>query len=315
MKSNPPPSVASSSKAAQTSAAKTSQHSIVPSPTKDAVKASPPKRILPPPDTPSSAKTASKKSQAKLLTATSSLLSPSKAPAAASKSETQLGKTFVKIPWARSSPAKPTQPISVVSSPSKVPAEISETLKGQKKSPVKATYLKPGVLSTGTAPAVRSKPQSQIGLASAQKWPQKRRLSSSPTSTSSSASESSGSSPSPSRPPSPSPAQPHVGTASKGKATQILPRDRVAANAKRSLSSSPVKVKGEPLHPLEAVGSPVALPKTPTSRVDVVRCLKGKLEEVRSSLRKSKACKMATSEQMTELDTIVASLIRVSEEN
>ncbi|OBT98507.1 hypothetical protein VE01_03671 [Pseudogymnoascus verrucosus] len=268
LKSKPAPIIPSSSKTSRTLAAATSRpEPVVPSSTKDSVKASPLKTNLSTPGTPSSTKADPKKPRPKPSTATPSLPPPSKAPAVASKLETQLGKT----------------------SPVDFRAE-------------KSKYLKPGVLSTSKALSVSSKPQRQIGLASTQKLPQKRHLSSSPSSSSS---------PIPSRSSSPSLPQPHARTVSKGKETQILPRDMVAATAQRSLPSSPAKVKGEPLQSLGAVDSHVALPKTPTNRVDVVGGLKMKFEEVQSSLQKKKAFEMAPSEQIAALDTILTSLIEV----
>ncbi|KFY13813.1 hypothetical protein V492_03029 [Pseudogymnoascus sp. VKM F-4246] len=283
-KSASPPIVPSSSKVTIPSPVKTSQPKPVTTPSTKAPKnTSPVKTYLARPGSPSSTKGSAKTSPSKAPTAKSSLVPHGDAPVVAIKSQTQPGKTPLEIP-SKESPTKSGRPEPVVSySCSKfrvIDNVVVVTHKNSSitKGPGNPKSLSPVISSSGTAPAA-DRPKGKLGLNSSQKVPPNRCLPSS--------SESSSSSGGSSRSASPSPPQPNVRSAVKGKETRVIPRAR-ATSVKRSQPSSPVKVDAEPRSRPEAANSPVAPPRTPSNRSEIVRDMKSRFEGLELSDRKMK---------------------------
>ncbi|KAL5352981.1 hypothetical protein ACLOAV_001010 [Pseudogymnoascus australis] len=312
VKSNP--LIPSSSKAIKSSPAKTSQaQPVVPSPTRAAAKKSPTKAILPPSSTPSTT-SSMKASPTKTALAKPSILPSNKAPAVVSKSQTQPEKAKATKSPAKPSPAKPSRSPSA-SFPRKDSVEVSASQKQQRTgwidlSAVQSRFLSPVASWSSEARVAVGEPQIQRLLES-RRSPKKRCLPSSPTSTSSSGSESSSSSPNPSQFPSPSPLQPKARTINKGKASQILSREKATARAERSLTSSPVETQ----EVLETNDIPSTAPRTP-ARQDTALELQIQigLEEMQPYLREIQRAKADTDSALTgRMAHMISLLIKARE--
>ncbi|KFY27512.1 hypothetical protein V493_03444 [Pseudogymnoascus sp. VKM F-4281 (FW-2241)] len=287
---NPPPILPSSSKTSKVSPAKTSRpKTAIHSSTKAPAMTLPLKTSIPPPSTPPSTRALIKKSPTKAAEAESSLLQDSK------------------------EPVVPNEPAPVASSHSKALAMVSESPKQQKKPPLDIPAAKAAkgkcveriVSAPGEAPVARNKPQSQLGLVSAQALPPKQCLSSSPTSASSSESESSSPPRRPLRPRTPAPPEPQVKGATKRNVTRIIPRELVVDSLKGSLASSTVEGRAKIRQSPETLTIPTTPPIIPTDLADVLQGLRDDAKSTKLMMAEhSKSSKLMVAELSARLDNL-----------